>query len=210
VDARNIFTFDLKYDIFNAIRKSKKEAKFMRRIAVLALVLAVGFSSMGFAGSLTDKEQGLIASGKDQTRFERSYNLRDMRPNQFTIELGPPLYAGVSYSYNINQMFAIGIGAGSLMPGLSADMGVTCYILPTTIAPYATAGVVYYGDLTRNIIAANVGAGVDVAIDNGMGLKLGIDWVRSVSNAGKPFQTAVFNSVEVNWFNISGGLDIRW
>jgi hypothetical protein len=189
--------------------KSKKEAKFMRRIAVLALVLAVGFSSMGFAGSLTDKEQGLIASGKDQTRFERSYNLRDMRPNQLTIELGPPLYLGASYSYNINQMFAIGIGAGSIMPGLSADMGVTCYILPTTIAPYAVAGIVYYGNFTKNIIAANVGGGVDVALDNAMGLKLGIDWVKSLSNAGAPFQTAVFNG-EVNWFNISGGLDIRW
>ena len=181
----------------------------MRKTAVLALVLAIGLCSIGFAGSLTDKEQGLIASGQDQTRFERSYNLRDMRPNEFTIEVGPPLYLGAAYAYNINQMFAIGIGAGSIMPGLSADMGVTWYILPTTIAPYARANIVYYGDFTRNIIAGNVGAGIDVAMDNAFGLKLGVDWVRSFSDAGAPFKSSVFDG-EVNWFMISAGLDHRW
>jgi hypothetical protein len=190
----------------NNVEKSKRR-QIMRKIAVLALVFAVVMgSSMAFAGSLTDKVDKLIDT--NQTRLERSYNLRDMRPNQLSIELGPPLFVGAAYSYNINEMFAFKVGAGTTAPGLAADLGIVVYILPSTIAPYATGGIVYYTDLTQNIIALNVGAGVDVQLDNAFGIQLGLDWVKSITNAGAPFHTASFND-SVNWLNISGGISFR-
>lgn len=178
----------------------------MKKIALMALAFAVVFSSMAFA-SLTEKEQSLIQS--TQTRFERTNNLRDMRPNQFSIKVGPPLFVGAAYSYNINEMFAFEVGAGTIAPGFSADLGVIAYILPTTIAPYAAGGIVYYTNGKDNIVAFNVGAGVDVALDNAMGIQLGVDWVRSISNAGAPFKTISANN-DVNWFNICGGLSYRY
>lgn len=178
----------------------------MRRIAVLALAFAVVLSSMAFA-SVTEKEEKLIAS--TQTRFERTNNLRDMRPNQLMIEVGPPLYVGASYSYNLNEMFAIKFGAGSVMPGLSAEIGVVGYILQTPIAPYAEGSVVYYGNFTDNLIALSIGGGVDIALDNAMVVRIGIDWVKSVSDTGAPFKTASFNST-VNWFMATGGVGYRF
>jgi hypothetical protein len=179
----------------------------MRKIAVLTMAFAVAFGSMAFAGSLTDKVDKLIST--NQTRLERSYNLRDMRPYQVSLKLGPPLFAGAAISYNINEMFAFEVGAGTIAPGLAADLGLVIYILPTTIAPYAAGGIVYYTDLHENLIAFNVGAGVDVALDNAFGIQLGLDWVKSISNAGAPFKSAVFND-DVNWFNISGGVSYRF
>jgi opacity protein-like surface antigen len=199
------FTFELNYAILLKIENSKRR-KNMRKIAVLALVFAVVFSSMAFA-SVTEKEQKLIAS--TQTRFERTNNLRDMRPNQLMIEMGPPFYLGLSYSYNLNEMFAIKAGAGSTMPGLSAALEVVCYILQTPIAPYAEGGIVYYGNFTDSIIGGTVGAGVDIALDNAMVFKLGIDWVKSISNSGAPFKSASFDA-SVNWFMINGGLGYRF
>jgi hypothetical protein len=181
----------------------------MRKLTAIVLVISLAFGALAFAGTLTDKEQGLIASGKDQTRMERSYNLRDMRPNQLIVEFGPPLYVGAAYSYNINQMFAIKAGAGSTMPGFAGELALDVYILPTTIAPYAEGGIVYYGEFSDSIIAATVGGGVDVELDNAMVVRFGIDWVRSLSNAGAPFQTAVYNG-SVNWFMMSGGLGFRF
>ncbi len=178
----------------------------MKKASVLALVFTLLFSSMAFCGTLTDKESKLIASG--QTRFERTYNLRDMRPNQFSLKLGLPLMTGVGYSYNINEAFAIGGGIGTVLPGLSADLNVTWYILPTTVAPYVTGGIVYYTNLTDNIIAGEVSGGVDVCLDNGLGLNLGLVWVKSVITPGTIFRTAAWNN-EINTFSIQGGLNIR-
>jgi len=178
----------------------------MKKTALLALAFAVLICPVVYAGPLTDKESKLIASG--QTRFERTYNLRDMRPNQFSLKLGLPLMTGVGYSYNINEAFAIGGGIGTVLPGLSADLNVTWYIMPTTVAPYVTGGIVYYSNLTDNIIAGEVSGGVDVCLDNGLGLNLGLVWVKSVITPGTIFKTAAWNN-EVNTFSIQGGLNIR-
>jgi hypothetical protein len=179
----------------------------MRKLTVLAVVFALVFSSMAFAGSLSDKEKKLIDSV--QTRFERTSNLRDMRPYQISLKLGPPLFIGGAISYNINEMFALEVGAGTTAPGLAATLGLVAYILPTTVAPYASGGIVYYTNLTENIIAFNVGGGVDVQLDNAIGLQLGVNWTKSITNAGAPFQTIVFNG-DVNWFNITGGVSYRF
>lgn len=179
----------------------------MKKLVVLAVVFALVFSSMAFAGPLLDKEKKLIES--TQTNFERSNNLRDMRPTQFSLKLGPPLFVGAAIGYNINPMFAIEVGAGTTAPGLAAELGVVVYILPTTIAPYAAGGIVYYTNLIDNIIAFNVGAGVDVQLDNAFGIQLGLDWTKSLTNAGAPFQTIVFNG-DVNWLNITGGVSYRF
>lgn len=178
----------------------------MRKIAVLAVAFAVVFSSMAFAGVM-EKVEKLIDT--NQTRFERTYNLRDMRPYQVSVKLGLPLMTGVGISYNINEMIAIGAGIGSALPGVSADLNATWYILPTTIAPYVTGGIVYYTDLTSNIIAAEVSGGVDVCLDNGFGLNLGIVWVKSIITPGTIFKTAAWNG-EVNALSIQGGLNYRF
>lgn len=179
-----------------------------RFIAVFAvLTLALGNFLFGF-GELTGKVDKLIES--NQSDLERTYAPRDLRPSQFSIKLGPPLALGVEYSYNMNSMFALKAGAGSTIPGFAADMGVIVYLLPTTIAPYVSAGIDYYGNFTQNLLGVNVGVGVDVALENGFGISLGIDWVRSLSNAGAPFQNMVYNGDVINWFNATGGLNFRF
>jgi hypothetical protein len=179
--------------------------KFLIVFAVSALVL--GSSALVF-GDVTSKVEKLIDS--NQSNLERTYAPRDMRPNQISIKFGPPLALGVEYSYNMNSMFAIEIGAGSTIPGFSAGAGITAYLMPTTIAPYVTAGVDYYGNFTQNLLGVNLGAGVDVALENGFGINLGVDWVKSLSNAGAPFQNMVYNSDSINWFNVSCGLNLRF
>ncbi|MEI7542283.1 MAG: hypothetical protein WCJ94_03405 [bacterium] len=176
-------------------------------IAFVVLTLALG-SSVVLFGGVTDKVEKLIAS--NQTNFERSYAPRDMRPNQLSIKFGPPLALGLGYSYNLNSVFAIEVGAGSTIPGFTAGMGLTAYLMPTIIAPYLTAGIDYYGNFTQNLIGFNIGAGVDVALDNGFGVNLGIDWVKSISSAGAAFQNLVYNSDSISWFSASGGLNYRF
>lgn len=181
----------------------------MKKTVVLALVLSLAFgvSAFGF-GELTDKVERLIDSS--QSNLERTYAPRDMRPSQLSLKLGPPLALGIEYSYNLNSMFALQVGAGTTIPGFSADMGLIAYLLPTTFTPYVSAGVNYYGNFIQNLIGFNIGVGLDVALDNGFGVSLGVDWVKSLSNAGAPFQNIIYNSESINWFNVSGGLNIRF
>ena len=181
----------------------------MKRFLVVftLLMLAFGTSVLAF-GELTGKVDKLIAS--NQSNLERTYAPRDMRPSQFSIKFGPPYALGVEYSYNMNSMFAFQVGAGSTIPGFAAGVGITAYLMPTTIAPYVTAGLDYYGNFTQNLIGFNVGAGVDVALENGFGISIGVDWVRSLSTTGAPFQNMVYNGDIINWFNATGGLNFRY
>ena len=180
----------------------------MKKTVVLALVLSLvsGVSAFGF-GELTDKVEKLIDS--NQSNLERSYAPRDKRPNQISLKYGTALLSGIGYSYNLNQMFAVGVGVGSIFPGLSADMLFTAYLMPTTIAPYVSAGVVYYGNFTQNIVAGEVAAGIDFALDNGFGINLGLGWVRSFADTtGAPFANITSNN-SVNWVNLQLGLNFR-
>lgn len=179
--------------------------KFLTVFAVSALVL--GSSALIF-GDVTSKVEKLIDS--NQSNLERTYAPRDMRPNQISIKFGPPLALGLEYSYNMNSLLAFQIGVGSTIPGFSAGMGLTAYLLPTTIAPYVTGGIDYYGNFIQNLIGFNIGVGLDVALDNGFGINIGVDWVKSISNAGAPFQNIVYKSTSINWFNIAGGLNLRF
>jgi hypothetical protein len=67
----------------------------------------------------------------------------------------------------------------------------------------------YYGNFTDSLTAATVGGGLDIALDNAMVLRLGLDWVKSLSDAGAPFKTIVYNG-DINWFNISCGIGFRF
>lgn len=181
----------------------------MKKLIVVFVVsvFVLGMSVFAF-GDVSSKVDNLIAS--NQSNLERTYAPRDMRPNQISIKFGPPLALGLEYSYNMNSLLAFQIGAGSTIPGFSAGMGLTAYLLPTTIAPYVTGGLDYYGNFTQNLIGFNLGVGLDVALDNGFGINIGVDWVKSISNAGSPFQNIVYNSTSINWFNASCGLNLRF
>ncbi|MCE5300662.1 MAG: hypothetical protein LLG37_07310 [Spirochaetia bacterium] len=180
----------------------------MRKIAVFAFVLSfLSVSSLFAFGELTEKVEKLVDT--NQKNLERTYYPRDQKPNQFSLKFGPGLLAGVAYSYNLNHFFAVGFGAGTIAPGLSADMLFTAYLMPTTVAPYVSAGVVYYGDFVRNVVSGELGAGVDVALDNGFGVNLGVGYVRSFADTGRPFDNVVAYD-DVNWFNVQGGLNYRF
>ncbi len=178
----------------------------MRKILAILLVLSLAFTAVGFCG-VSEKVEKLI--GTNQANLERTYYPRDQRPNQLAIKLGPPLFLGVEYTYNVMPALGVNVGVGTLVPGFSADLGVIYYILPTTFTPYLRGGICYLGNFTQNIIAANLGAGLDIALDNTIALQIGVDWAKSLSNAGAPFQNAVYNG-DVNWFNISGGVGFRF
>ena len=201
-----IFTFLCGYVIFNqtCIRRVWKMKKFL----LLSVVLSIAFvSSIMAFGELTAKVDNLIST--NQANLERTYYPRDSRPNELLLTFGPPFCTGLEYSYNVMPALAIDAGIGNTYPGLSAGLGVIYYILPTTFAPYVKGGIMYYGNFTENIDAATIGAGVDVALDNSMVIRLGLDWVKSLSNAGAPFQTIVYNG-DINWFNISCGVGFRF
>ena len=180
----------------------------MKKILVVLAVLSLVFGSSVFGfGELTGKVEKLIDS--NQANLERTYSPRDKRPNQLSLKGGISLLTGIGYSYNLNEMFAIGAGIGTIMPGLSADVLFTAYLMPTTIAPYVSAGIVYYGNFSQNIVAGEIAAGVDFALDNGFGLNLGLGWVRSIADTtGAPFSNITQNN-SVNWLNFQGGLNIR-
>jgi hypothetical protein len=180
----------------------------MKKIFVLLVVLSVMFvSSIMAFGELTAKVDNLI--GTNQANLERTYYPRDSRPNELLLTFGPPFCTGLEYSYNVIPALAVYAGLGNTYPGLSAGLGVTYYILSTTFAPYVKGGIMYYGNLNGNIDAATIGAGVDVALDNSMVIRLGLDWVKSVSSSGAPFQSFVYNG-DINWFSLSGGIGFRF
>jgi outer membrane protein W len=184
----------------------KKGRKQMKKFLAVFLVVSLVFGAVAFCG-VTDKVEKLIST--NQSNLERTYYPRDQRPNQLAIKVGPPLFLGAEYSYNIMPALAINLGVGTLAPGMATDLGLTYYILPTTFSPYVTAGINYYGDFTRSITAGNIGVGVDVALDNTMTIQLGLDWVKSIADTGAPFKNAVFSG-DVNWFNITGGIGYRF
>jgi hypothetical protein len=180
----------------------------MKKFLALFVVLSVAFVSSVMAfGELTAKVDNLIST--NQANLERTYYPRDQRPNELMLTFGPPFCTGIEYSYNVIPALAVDLGLGNTYPGLAAGMGVAYYILPTTFTPYLKAGIMYYGNFTQNIDAATIGGGVDVALDNGLVLRLGLDWVKSLANAGAPFQTIVYNG-DINWLNISGGIGFRF
>lgn len=178
----------------------------MKRTTLIVLAFAVVFSSMAsmvLAGSLSDKEQKLIDSV--QTRFERTSNLRDMRPNQLALRFGPPLGFGVEYSYNMNETLAMGVGLGS-MGGLNADLGFNWYIINTVIAPVVNAGIAYVG----GDVCLFGGAGVDVQLDNAFGIQLGLDITKQIIDAPNT-DFKVFNySDPANVMFLTGGVSYRF
>lgn len=178
----------------------------MKKTAIF-LALSLVFGAAAYC-SVTEKVDKLIAT--NQANLERTYAPRDMRPNQLSLKLGPPLFLGAEYSYNVMPSLAVNAGVGWIAPGTSTDLGFTYYILPSTFTPYVSAGVNYFGDFSRNVIAGNIGAGVDVALDNALTLQLGIDWVKSLSDSQKPFDNTVWSGNNVNWFSIDGGIGYRF
>jgi len=180
----------------------------MKKVLMLFIVLSVAFASSLLAfGELTAKVDNLIST--NQADLERTYYPRDQRPNELLITFGPPFCTGLEYSYNFIKNMAVYAGVGNTYPGLSAGLGVIYYILPTTFTPYVKGGIMYYGNFTDNIDAATIGAGLDIALDNSMVLRLGLDWVKSLSDAGAPFKTIVYNG-DINWLNISCGIGYRF
>lgn len=174
----------------------------MKKIVVLVLAFAVAFSSLAFAG-VTEKLEKLIDS--NQTRIERSYNLRDKNPNQIALRLGPPLGFGVEYSYNMNETLAIVIGAGSI-GGFNADLGFNWYVLNTTIAPVVSAGIALVG----GDVCFHAGAGVDVQLDNSIGVQLGLDFTKQIINAPSTAFKVFDYSDPANVLFLNGGLSLRF
>ncbi|MFP4467138.1 MAG: hypothetical protein ACLFP1_08810 [Candidatus Goldiibacteriota bacterium] len=190
----------------------------MKRTVVLMLFFVLSVSMLSaevvkredgsyeYTGKVTSKVEKLKATNTDR---EKTYYPRDMRDNQFSVRLGLPLVAGVGYSKNINPNVAIGVGVGTTFPWLAADMNVTWYILPYNFTPYITGGVVYYGGRDMNLIALEAAGGVDYIFENGIGLNLGLCWVKSLTTSPTPFETAVFTD-EINALNLQGGLNFRF
>jgi len=183
---------------------------------VLALAVAVsGFAGVtenaegGFKASLTEKVDNLIAT--NQKRLERTYYPRDSKPNYIGINFGYPYMAGVNYSYNINEMFAIGIGGGTYFPGYAAGVDFKYYILPTTVAPYVGAGLNFIGTQEKGDAAVNAAVGVDFALDMGMCLNLGAVYMRSFNEDAPEFGTAWGDTKKgFNSLGIQFGLGTRF
>jgi outer membrane protein W len=197
----------------------KKEGKEMKRVksvlflAVFSVFAAAVFAGVtenaegGFKGSVTDKVEKLMATNQDA---ERTYYPRDMRPNDLAIVGGMPLIAGVAYGYNINPNFQIALGAGAFFPGITADLSVKWFFMPTTITPYIAAGMTYVGALDKTVMAGHFDAGVDVALENALGINLGMVYMRSFSDMADPFKTAWGETNKIDNLGLQGGIHIRF
>ncbi|HDQ25851.1 MAG TPA: hypothetical protein ENN43_03780 [bacterium] len=180
----------------------------MKRAVVLAVVLAVVFSTMAFAGPLNEKIDRLKQTNQER---ERTYYPRDMNPVLISVQGGPPVLLGSLISYNINEMFAVGVFGGAFMPGVVAGFDFKWYILPTTFSPYVGTGIEYVGAAMQySLVAGHLEAGVDLALDNGFCVNLGIGYMRSFSEATGTFKTAWGDTAnKVDWFMVQAGLGFR-
>lgn len=189
----------------------------MKKLLVAVFVLVFYVSSYagitekaegGFKPSVTDKVQKMMDS--DQQRYEKSYAPRDQMANVMSIRLGYPLVTGIGFSRNINELFAIGIGAGYTYPGMAADLNLTYYILPTSLTPYVSGGLVVYSDSIKAVVGAEASAGVDYVFDGGFGVNIGACWVGTFDTSVSPFSNYLASSTKINKLGLQVGLNVRY
>jgi opacity protein-like surface antigen len=182
----------------------------MKKLLTFALAFSILASPVLFAGKITEKVEKLMET--NQTRYERTYYPRDMKPNYLALSVGYPYMSGINYSYNINEIFSIGLGAGSYFPGLALGLHATVYPLATIISPYVGGGITYIGLLpTTGTVAAHGEAGIDIALENGLNFNLGAVYLISFSEATSTFGT-LWEEQKNKFNNISmqAGLGFRF
>ena len=180
----------------------------MKKFVIILMVLSLSAGSALFAG-VTEKVEKLMDTNQSR---ERTYYPRDMKPNLVKAHFGYPYMAGATYSYNIDQMFAVGIGAGAYFPGVSAGINFTMYPLPNIVSPYIGAGISYLGTAFQSsVFAANAEAGIDFALDNGFCINLGIVYLISFAESEETFGTAWGDTkTEFNDLGIQMGAGVRF
>ncbi len=178
----------------------------MKKSLILIMSFLIVLSNLIFAGKITEKVEKLIET--NQTRYERTYYPRDLRPNLVMLSIGFPYMAGVSYSYNINEMFAVGAGAGSYFPGAAFGLNFTFYPFGTTVSPFGGAGVTY---IIPGLVAVNLDAGIDIALENGMVFNLGGVYIISFTNTDNAIGTLWgVPKNKLNDLGIKGGIGFRF
>lgn len=183
----------------------------MKKVILLVLIVVLCFgSSLIFAGKMTDKEQKLIATSQENE--ERTYYPRDLRPTLLNLHFGYPYMAGATFSYNLNPMFAIGVGAGAYFPGIAGGIHTTVYILPSTVTPYLTGGIVFLGTALQSMVfGASLAAGVDFALNNGFCINLGAVYIVTFAESESTFGTAWGKTAHnFNDLGIQMGLGLRF
>ncbi len=190
----------------------------MKKFLFLFFALAVavsGFAGVtekaegGFKATLTEKVDNLIAT--NQKRLERTYYPRDSKPNYAGINFGYPYMAGINYSYNLNEMFALGVGAGAYFPGYALGVDFKYFVMPTTIAPYVGAGLAFVGSQTKGDAAVNVAAGVDFALETGICINIGAVYMKSFNENAPEFGTVWGDTKKgFNSLGIQAGFGVRF
>jgi len=181
----------------------------MKKGVMFLLVFVMLFSSLSFAGRLTEKVDKLMETNQDR---ERTYYPRDAQPNNISILGGPPLLNGVAISHNINEMIALGVGAGAFWPGFVADLFTRVYILPTSFSPYVGGGLSYVTSLgTDSLVCFHVEGGLDYVLENGINLFVGFSWLKSFAETSGTFDVAWGSTLsDINFPMIQGGLGYRF
>ncbi len=183
----------------------------MRKVILLILVVVLFFSvSAVFAGKMTEKEQKLIATSQENQ--ERTYYPRDLRPSLINLHFGYPYMAGATFSYNLNSMFAVGVGAGAYFPGIAGGIHTNIYFLPSTVSPYLSGGIVFLGTALQSMVfGATAAAGVDFALNNGLCINLGAVYIVTFAESESTFGTAWGKTAHnFNDLGIQMGLGIRF
>jgi hypothetical protein len=211
------YTFALEYDIKITLKKTGKRRQQMKKLLAVMMVLVfctVAYAGVtekaegGFKTTVTDKVQKMMDS--DQQRYEKSYAPRDQMANQMSLKLGYALVSGIGFSRNINELFAIGVGVGYAYPGVAADLNVTYYILPTSLTPYISGGIVAYSDSKTTVVGAEAAAGIDYVFDGGLGMNIGACWVKTFDASVNPFANYIASSTNINKLGLQVGLNVRY
>lgn len=178
----------------------------MKKKLILFLVCFIGLFNLSFAGKISDKVEKLIET--NQTRYEKTYYPRDIRPNFINLTIGFPYMTGVSYSYNINEMFAVGAGAGTYYPGAAFGLNFTFYPFGTTVSPFGGAGITY---IIPGLVAANADLGIDIALENGLVFNLAGVYIISFTNIDNSIGTFWgVSKKKLNDLGIKGGIGFRF
>ncbi len=180
----------------------------MKRVILAVLVLLVAFGST-LQARVTEKVEKLIGTNQER---ERTYYPRDKNPNLIKGHFGYPYMAGATYTYNIDPMWAVGVGAGAFFPGIAMGMHLVVYPLPNIVSPYIGLGVTYLGvAFESGTFAAHGEAGVDFALDNGLNFNIGAVYMASFAESEETFGTAWGDTKnQLNDLGIQMGVGVRF
>ncbi|MEW6515442.1 MAG: hypothetical protein AB1439_00870 [candidate division FCPU426 bacterium] len=146
-------------------------------IGLMAGMVLMGLA-VGSQARVTEKVEAMIA---ENTPLK-------VNDTDLWIQVGYPLLVGLQYDKYATGNLVLGGGAGSYLNGFSLDLSVKYLFLTGKFSPFIAAGpVLYYTDPNKNLFGIYGTAGLGYFFDSGLGLSLGVTFVRAITESAQPW-----------------------